>query len=417
MRPRLRSAADAARAPRGSDPASPVALVALGLSGTCAFLNLYASQPLLPLLERLFGATKAQAAWTVSAPTIAVALASPFVGGLADRIGRRRLIVLSLFALAVPTGLAATARSIPQLVAWRFAQGLVVPGIYAVAVAFVGDTWRAGGVGRAMAALVTGNVIGGFSGRFLAGMSAAALGWRSAFVLLALVTVAGAIGCARWLPQEQSRAPGAAGAPGALRVLARQLDGRLIATFAVGFNVLFAQVATFTYVTFYLADPPFLLGTRAISSLFVVYLVGAVVTPFAGRWIDRVGARRVLATALGSALVGCGLTLVPALGAIVCGLVLCCTAVFVSQSAATSFLQTAASDEVRSAAAGIYVSSYYLGGSVGGVLPALAWHAGGWPGCVALVAVVQLVTMGVALRFWHGRPRAARARPPLPSRG
>jgi MFS transporter, YNFM family, putative membrane transport protein len=51
------------------------------------------------------------------------------------------------------------------------------------------------------------------------------------------------------------------------------------------------------------------------------------------------------------------------------------------------------------------VSSYYLGGAVGGVLPAVAWRLGGWPACVALVVAVQLVTIGVAWRFW--RPAAA----------
>ena len=61
----------------------------------------------------------------------------------------------------------------------------------------------------------------------------------------------------------------------------------LVATYAVGFCVLFTQVAMFTYVTFHLAAPPFSLSTVALGWLFVVYLVGAAVTPFAGRWIDR----------------------------------------------------------------------------------------------------------------------------------
>ena len=66
---------------------------------------------------------------------------------------------------------------------------------------------------------------------------------------------------------------------------------QLIATYAVGFCILFTQVAMFTYVTFHLAAPPFSLSTVALGWLFVVYLVGAVVTPFGGRWIDRYGHR------------------------------------------------------------------------------------------------------------------------------
>jgi predicted MFS family arabinose efflux permease len=99
-------------------------------------------------------------------------------------------------------------------------------------------------------------------------------------------------------------------------------------------------------------------------------------------------------------MVGSALTLVPSLPAVVAGLALACTAVFVSQSASTAFLPRVAPEEVRSVASGLYISSYYVGGAVGGVLPSAAWHLGGWPACVALVITVQLGTMLLALRYW-----------------
>jgi predicted MFS family arabinose efflux permease len=300
------------RSPRGTGPLTiarmaddvDAALAALGLAVCCAFLNVYAAQPLLPVLSAALGAAPARAAWVVSAPTFAVALASPFVGAVAERAGRRRLIVLSLLGLAVPTALAATATGLASLVAWRFLQGVAVPGVYAVGIALITEAWAGRGVARAMSALVTGNVVGGFLGRAIAGIVAAAAGWRAAFLVLAALTVAGAALCARWLPDEPRRAHPAAPPLAALRELGRRVDVRLAATFAVGFNVLFTLVATFTYVTLHLAAPPFHLGPAALSALFAVYLVGAVVTPVAGRWIDRVGPRRGLAVALGVAVAG-----------------------------------------------------------------------------------------------------------------
>ncbi len=381
-------------------------LLALGLAGLCAFLNVYTTQPLLPLLGQAFGVSKAGAALTVSAPNIAVALASPFVGAAADRLGHRRLIIGSLFALVVPTMLAATAGGIWSLIAWRFVQGLAVPGVYAVGIAYAGAQRQGRGVGRAMAALVTGNVVGGFLGRMVAGLVADHAGWRASFVGLGLLTAAGAVATWRWLP-DSSRAPTAQGRPLlAPRALGSRLrDPRLVATFTVGFNVLFMQVATFTYVTFYLSESPFRLGAGALSWIFVVYLAGAAVTPVAGRWIDRVGSRRTLAFALAGAMAGGALTLSHHVWAVVLGLALCCTAAFVSQSAATSYLPVAAPPEVRSVASGVYLSCYYLGGAAGGLVPALAWQLGGWRACVALVAAVQLATIAVALRFWRGGVR------------
>ena len=390
-------------------------LLALAAAGVCTFLNVYAAQPLLPLLERAFGASKAQVAWTVSAPAVAVALASPFAGAVADRLGRRRVMVLSLLALAVPTALAGTARSLPALVAWRFLQGVAVPGVYAVGLAYASDVWQGRGVGRAMSALITGNVLGGFLGRVIAGVCAETFGWRAAFVALGALTAVGGLAASRGLPPEPVRAAGRPmHALAAMRALASRLDARLASTFAVGFGILFGLVATFTYVTFHLAGPPFGLGPSVISSLFVTYLVGAFVTPFAGRWIDRAGSRRALAGSVALGVAGGALTLFPSVAAVGAGLALSCTAAFVAQAASTSFLQVAAPRELRSAASGVYVSAYYLGGSAGGVLPAAVWHAAGWTGCVSMVAVVQLATLALALRFWRTRSERTQAEAPLP---
>ena len=400
--------------PTASTPAAAAGsargIVALGFAGFCAFLNVYATQPLLPLFRDAFAASTAVVGLTVSAPSIAVALASPFVGALADRIGTRRIMVASLFALVAPTALAATATSMPALVSWRFAQGLAVPGVYAGGIAYASARWQGKRMGEAMAALVTGNVLGGFVGRAVSGVVAEHAGWRASFLALALLTAAGATATRSWLPPAAARSAPAPRPLAALRALAaRWRDARLVSTFAVGFDVLFTQVALFTYVTYYLSAPPFRLGSAALSSIFVVYLAGAALTPLAGSWMGRAGPRRTLAVALAGGLIGTGLLASHALAMVVAGLALTCTATFVCQSAATSYLQRAAPPEVRSVASGIYVSCYYLGGAAGGVLPAFAWRAGGWSACVALAAAVQLVTFGLAMRFWAG---AARERVP-----
>ena len=47
-------------------------------------------------------------------------------------------------------------------------------------------------------------------------------------------------------------------------------NSRLLATYCIGFCVLFSLVATFTYITFYLAEPPFHLEPAALGSIFFV---------------------------------------------------------------------------------------------------------------------------------------------------
>src|SRR6267143_2895752 len=111
------------------------------LAGFMAFLDLYATQPLLPLLTRVFNATHVAVSLTVTATTVAVALGAPVVGRLAGLIGRKRGIVGSSLGLALATGLAATSTSLPQLIFWRFVQGLFTPGVFAITLAYIHDEW------------------------------------------------------------------------------------------------------------------------------------------------------------------------------------------------------------------------------------------------------------------------------------
>ena len=70
---------------------SPWAAVAVTLCGVCAFLQLYCTQPLLPLLTHLFHASKTAVGLTVSAATLGVALSAPVFGALTEKLARKRV--------------------------------------------------------------------------------------------------------------------------------------------------------------------------------------------------------------------------------------------------------------------------------------------------------------------------------------
>lgn len=373
--------------------------LAVVVAGFSTFLGLYAPQPLLGHFEHVFAASKAAVALTVSAPTAAVALFAPLVGAIADRTGRRRLIVASLVVLTAVTALAATAPGLGALIAWRFAEGVAIAGAYVVCLSYLTEEVSPGALGSALGAMVTGNVLGGFSGRVIAGAITEASGWRAAFLVLGAIRLAGALVVWRMLPASRRFAPQRRPPGGLSRVRALAAPA-LLASFALGFCTLFSLVALFTYAGFYLAAPPFRLGPGAIGALFTVYLVGIVVTPIAGRWIDSIGARRVIVFAFGAGAAGAALTLVPSIIAVLAGLAIAASATFVAQVAATSHLRIAAPAPLRSLASGVYVTCYYIGGSVAGVLPGVLWARAGWAGTVALAVAAQLVAIAVSSRAW-----------------
>jgi MFS family permease len=392
-------------------------IVPVMLAGFAAFVDLYATQPLLPLLARTFHASRFAVSLTITAPTVAIALAAPGIGRLADTLGLRRVVVGSAFAIAIATALAATATSLSQLIFWRFVQGLVTPGVFAGTVAYIHEVWPASHGGRGMAAYMTGTIAGGFTGRAVAGLVAADASWAASFVALGAINLAVAVALGRFLPPEGSaantRRHETFASNRSFRAFVRSwrplfANGQLLATFAIGFCILFTQVATFTYVTFHLAAPPYSLSTVALGWLFVVYLVGIVITPFGGQWIDRYGHRTGLATAMGLGAAGALLTLAPRLAVIVAGLALCSTGVFIAQAATSSYIGAITTRD-RALAVGLYSSFYYAGGSVGGAAPSALWSKGGWPACVALIVLVQCVGVVISLTQWSSASGALNA--------
>jgi YNFM family putative membrane transporter len=248
----------------GAQMATTAGTMAIMLAGIAAFLNLYATQPLLPMLVRVFSASKAAVGMTVSAATIGVALSAPFCGLIAERIGRKRVIVSATLLLAVPTLLAATATSLPTLIFWRFLQGLVMPGIFGVAIAYIAEEWPPARVASAMSLYVSATVLGGFLGRVIPGyaathriVAAIAPSWRTGFLVIAVCDLLFGAVIARWLPQDRKPAIAPPRAEGGM--LRHLRNPRLVATYVVGFNVLFSLVAVFTYITFHLAAAPYLL--------------------------------------------------------------------------------------------------------------------------------------------------------------
>jgi len=367
-------------------------VIAIFMAGACTFLNVYTTQSILPLLRVRFHSSEAMVALTVSASTLAVACAAPFVGLIAERFERKRMILSALLLLSVPTFMAATSTGLRSLILWRFAQGLAVPGITAVMMAYIGEEYPPNGVGFPMAAYVSGTALGGFLGRFIMGLIAENHDWRWAFVALGMLTLGGATTVWRWLPSSR-RFVASRGAGATVRAAVAHVRNPLVlATFATGFLLLFGMIGTTTYANFYLASPPFRFTPEQLGSVFVIYLFGLLVTPLAGRYMDRRGYRRTIVLAVLTSLVGLAATLKLSVPFVIVGLTLMTSGVFAVQAATTAHLGLV-SGGARSSAAGLYLSFYYAGGALGGVLPAFFWVRGGWPATVCVLVLACLLTL------------------------
>jgi YNFM family putative membrane transporter len=369
--------------------------LAAAAAGISTFLNLYTPQAVLPSLAATFGVPLARTGLTITASLLAVAFVAPFAGAISDAFGRKRLIVGAAMAVTVPTVLVATSPTLEWMLLWRFVQGLLLPFVFAVTVAYIGEECEGPAAIRAAGVYSSGAILGGFFGRFVAGIAAEFGGWRLGFLAAAALTGIAAVAVAILLPTERKFRPMRGGVGAMLRGWREHVGNRrLWGTCAVGFGMLFSVVATFTFVNFRLSAAPFNLSPGALGAVFTVYLVGVVTTPLATRLAVTIGRSRTAALAAAVAIMGELCTLLPTLPAVILGLALASAGLFVAQALGLGFIGVAV-QRARSSAVGIYVSTYYVGGALGGVLPAGLWHRFGWPGCVALTCAT-ILAMGVA---------------------
>jgi YNFM family putative membrane transporter len=375
--------------------------IAIAAAGFTAMLNMYAPQAVLPLMSVEFGAGPAVISQIMTVNALAVALTAPFTGVVADVLGRRFVIAIAIALLVIPGVMMSFSDGLQALLFWRFVQGLLLPPIFAVSVAYIGAEWPAREATGVTGTFIAATAVGGFSGRMVTAALAEPVGWRNALLADAAITALCALAVILLLPRERSFVRGGTTLRGSLRQMVRHLrNPRLLATFGVGFGIMFNFIAAFTYLGFRLAAPPFNLSTAAIGAVFVTYLISIVTAPFTGRLVSTFGRRNFGTIALAVWTCGILLTLAPTLWVIVLGLFMITGAGFYVQVCCQSFVATNVR-EGNSSAVGLYVTSFYIGGSFGGLIPGLLWNSTGWSGVVALIVAMLLIMAGFVRFAWQ----------------
>jgi len=371
--------------------------VAIATAGFTAMLNMYAPQAVLPLLAQEFSVGPAGISQIMTVNALAVALTAPFTGVVADVLGRRSVIAVAMVMLILPDLMMAFSNSLEAVLFWRFAQGLMLPPIFAVSIAYIGGEWPAAEATGVTGLFITATATGGFIGRMLTATLAEPFGWRTALFAQAAITALCAIMLISLLPRERNFVA-ATTLTASLRQMTRHLrDPRLLATFCVGFGIMFNFIAAFTFIGFVLAAPPFNLSAMQIGAVFITYLISLVTTPFAGRLVRIFGRRNFGLIAILTWACGILLTLVPSVAVIVLGLTIAAGSGFLVQTCSQSFVATYVR-EGTSSAIGLYVTSFYIGGSFGGLIAGLLWNDFAWTGTVTLI-LIMLAIMGSMIRY------------------
>lgn len=386
-------------------------LVTLFLAPAFVFANMYTTQAILPTLSQDFHVSAPTAGLTVSILVLCVAIGSLFYGPLSDVVGRKPVMVWASFLVAIPTLLCGFAPNFATLVVLRAIQGLLMPGLTSVAIPYVNEEFEGRGRGLAMGIYASGLVLGGLFARVGSASLTGVYNWHIALFAFVLPTLIAAVCMWIFLPETHSKrriakaVPVQDTVPNAVQDAAKpsfllQTVGdmwmhlhnrRLVGAFTIGFCSFFGFIGVFTYLPFYLTGPHFRLPPIDLSLVYLLWLTG-IGSPIAGTIAGRIGSRLTIAWSICFAVVGLLITLIPILPITIGGLSLLTLGMFSIVPSANLYLGEL-STKAKGTAASMYLSLYYLGGSIGAVVPGIAFLWLGWTGVVLLCIVMMLLAL------------------------
>jgi len=182
-----------------------VVTIALMMAVLLQVLDTTIANVALPHMMASMSATQETINWVLTSYIVASAIAIPITGWLADRVGRKRLFVLSVIAFTAASLLCAAAQNLPQMVVFRAIQGVSGAFLVPIAQAVMFDINPPEKHARAMAMFGMGVMIGPILGPVLGGWLTENFNWRWVFLVNLPVGVITALMLIRFMPRMEVR--------------------------------------------------------------------------------------------------------------------------------------------------------------------------------------------------------------------
>lgn len=365
--------------------------------------NIYYIQPLLSAIAHTFGLTVARAGMLAMLSQAGTALGMLFFVPLGDKYERRSLILVLMAGALIALGLMALAPNVLCLALAAFLLGAFAACVHVV-VPFAAHLAAPAQRGRVVGTVVAGILMGVLLARTFSGTLGAWLGWRAVYGLAAAAMLILAAVLRLQLPLSRPEtAISWRELMTSTLALVRQ-HARLRESALLG-ALLFAGFSAFwTTLVFFLASPPYSVASpSAAAGLFgLVGALGALAAPAIGHLAGRHGPRFTILISLwltflsfllmgfvGKHLVGLIVSVILMDLGVQGGHVSNQTRIYSIDPAARSRLNT------------VYMFCYFIGGGLGSLCGALAWHRAGWWGVCGIGS--GALALALAVEFLHGR--------------
>ncbi|GAA0696963.1 MFS transporter [Marinobacterium maritimum] len=385
------------------------ATLALCLGSFMIFSNVYITQPLLPMLAQTFDVSALQAGWTFTVTTLTLGLSLLIWGPLSDALGRRSIMLLTMSGATLITLLLSFTDSYAGVLLLRALQGVLLAGLPAIAIAWMGDEFERPAMLLAVGLYIGGNSLGGISGRLIGGFVGDWLGWSQAFMVMTLLSLVCLAVFALLLPASQHFKPQPLKPRRMLADLGSHLRNPvlLLAYLIGGFNF-FIFINQYSYITFVLAEAPYYLPPSLLGMLFLTYLAGTFGSAISGKIGQQLPQPLCMALGILVLMLGSLLTLSSQLWLILLGFLVNSFGFFFAHSSASSWVSQNA-HHARASASSLYLLFYYTGASTGGFYLHPFWQWQAWSGVVIGSLLVLGVTLALSLCLYRLQQRQLNA--------
>ncbi|MBF6644869.1 MFS transporter [Chryseobacterium indologenes] len=364
-------------------------------SGLSVFAQLYLFQPMLPMAADYFKVSVGDTSLLVSSSTIGMASGLLFFTFRADSYSRKALMTFSLISSALLTIISTWVPSLSLLIAIGIFKGFVVSGVSAVALAYLTEEVHAAVIGSAISMYLSGNTIGGMSGRILATLLAGEFGWRNAVLLIGIESLI--LGLIFWKLFPDSKFFNPQKTDYHLKVKQMKFfltNPYMLRLYLIAALLMGVFVSVYNYLTFRLEEKPFSLSHFIIAFIFLMYIFGVFGTMIVGKLSKRFPMNTILKGSILFMLAGAMLLLSENIYILIFGLGLFTLSFFAAHTMASQMTALYAK-RGKSSATSIYWLFYYFGSSILGSGTGYLLHAYSWN--VFIAVLVCSVTIALIL--------------------
>ncbi len=349
------------------------------LSGLSVFAQLYLFQPLLPMVAGHFKTSVGDSSLLVSSTTAGMAAGLFFFAFRADSFPRKELMIFSLISSAMLTIISAWVPNLTVLIAIGLLKGFIISGVSAVALAYLTEEVQLSAVALAISTYLSGNTIGGMSGRISATLLAGEFGWRNAVLMIGIESLILGLIFWKFFPESKFFNPQKTDYHLKIKQMKRILsDSYMLRLYGAAFLLMGSFVSVYNYLSFRLETAPFSLNHFFIAFIFLMYIFGVFGTMITSRLSSRFSRKDILKVSLLLMLTGLLLLISENIGIVIFGLGLFTLSFFAAHTMASQ-MTALHTKEGKSSATSIYWLFYYFGSSLMGSGTGYVLHSTSWP--------------------------------------